>query len=61
MVGKAPREALPGSVTAFPFAKVTAAKVDWPLKHSIYRIFTVIITVLSVISTDSNLSKWTST
>ena len=58
---KAPRGALSGSVTAFPLAKVTEAKVGWLLKHSVYRIITVIITVFSVISTDFYLSKWTST
>lgn len=58
---KGPRGALPGSVTAFPLAKVTEANVGWLLKHSIYRITTVIITVLSVISADFNLSKWTHT
>lgn len=58
---KAPRGALPGSVTAAPLAKVTEAKMGWLLNRSIYRIITVIITLLSVISTDFNLSKLTST
>lgn len=60
-MGEGYRGALPGSVTAAPLAKVTDAKVAWLLNRSIYRIITVIITLLSVISTDFNLSKQSST
>lgn len=60
MVGEGSCGALPWSASAFPLAKVTEAKVCQLLKHSVYTITAVIITVLSVISTDFNLSKWAS-
>lgn len=50
----------PWSASTFPLAKVTEAKLCQLLKHSVYRIIPVIITVLSVISTDFSLSQWTS-